>query len=151
MIVPIVGDLMDATADALVVTVDGSKKGATSSTSVSAEKRLGEAEWEYAMHYSDFPIPFGDFRHVEIDYQVSHLYLVSIIDHLGELKGLRYLVAKEALVKVLRHANSLGLTSVACPLLTCGWRLAEGQAQQLMQSASEACPDVNVHVHTLKQ
>jgi O-acetyl-ADP-ribose deacetylase (regulator of RNase III) len=144
------GDLLEAKADALLLTIDGSKSGMEGNIARQFARRFPE-DWQYLQRGIRYPVPIG--RSVIVpwdgDCPWSHILFASTLHHsdvLEEHQKLRVirLALTEALQLCVRH----GISSLSTAVLQGGWRLSPEAALKEMESAyrSAGCLQVRLVV-----
>jgi len=119
------GDVLQAEADALLLTIDGSRRGLEGNIARAFAKRFPEA-WESIEGAAPFPIALGRTVLVRHDGDApwrsfmiaATLHHVDVIDDGAKLEVMRR-AFREALLLCGRHA----ISSLATTVLTGGWRI----------------------------
>lgn len=146
----VTGNVLDTTTDALLLTIDGAKRGMEGNIARQFARRFPE-DWEFMQRDIKYPVPLG--RSVAVrwygDCHWRFLIFASTLHHLDVLDDQQKLaVVRSALSEALRHCVRLRINSLATAVLSGGWRLSAQAAMIEMNSAYEgaACPQVNLLV-----
>ena len=138
------GNILDATADAIILTIDGSSAKSMGSVAAQMVERL-KRDWRTAEEDIEFPIPLGNIKIMTV-YEGSvafrHVFLLSAIDYDEQVTPRqRQEFVQKGLIRALTTAAAMGLKSVACPHMRFGWRVSDAEMAQTMLKTHELCED----------
>ena len=146
----VTGDVLDTMTDALLLTIDGIKRGLEGNITRQFARRFPE-DLEFMQRDIKYPVPLG--RSVAVpwygDCHWRFLIFASTLHHLDVLDDQQKLaVVRSALSEALRHCVRLRINSLATAVLSGGWRLSAQAALLEMNSVYEgaACPQVKLLV-----
>ncbi len=144
----VTGDVLDCQAEALLLTVDGIKRGMEGNIARQFGKRFPE-DWEDMQRALKYPIPLGRAVCVPWDGDIPwrNILFVSTLHHLGVLEEQEKLrVIRMALTEALSLCARHSVASMATAVLQGGWRLGHQAALQEMKSAYQVagCPQVKL-------
>jgi hypothetical protein len=130
-------DVLDAHADALLLTIDGQARGLRGNIAHAFQRRWPEAYEDFESQLR-FPIPLGSAVRVDADTDcpwrtilfVSTLHHLETLDTAGKLA-----VIHRALSAALQIAASTGLRTLATAPMKGGWRLSTPEAYRTMHDA----------------
>lgn len=149
------GNVLDARADALVLTVDGDARALEGNVARQLRKRWGDDAWEAVEGGLAFPIALGGAAWVEagewLPFRV--VFAAAVLDHRGRVDAAgMFTVVRDAATRVCERARALGLGRVASPLLKGGWRLDASRAFRAMVEAADAVRDHDgaLEIHSLE-
>jgi hypothetical protein len=146
----VTGDVLDSTTDALLLTVDGAKRGLDGNIARQFAKRFPE-DWVYLQRDLKYPIPIGRAVLVPWDGDCCwrQILFASTLHHLGVLEDHEKLrVIRLALIEALKLCVRSGVSSLSSAVLQGGWRLSNEAALDEMISAyrSAGCPQVRLEI-----
>jgi hypothetical protein len=127
-------NVLDAQADALVLTIDGQARGLRGNIAHAFQRRWPEAYEDFESQLR-FPVPLGTAVRVDADTDcpwrtilfVSTLHHLETLDDAGKLN-----VIHRALGAALQTAAHTGLRALATAPMKGGWRLATPEAYRAM-------------------
>jgi hypothetical protein len=140
------GDLLEGQADAILLPIDGVLPATAGSSLI--ERSLGRIARGFARRYPacelveeidsqvTFPLPLGGTAQVELPpgspFRVA--LLLSLLPHHSDQTAEPMLraAAAGAFAQALALCDTLGIASVAAPLLKGGWRISTSVAMSLM-------------------
>lgn len=130
-------NVLDATADALLLTIDGQARGLRGNVAHAFKHRWPEAYEDLELQLR-FPVPLGTAVRVDADTDcpwrtilfVATLHHLETLDTAGKLT-----VVHCALSSALQIATSTGLHTLATAPMKGGWRLQTPEAYRTMYDA----------------
>ena len=135
-------NVLDATADALLLTIDGQARGLRGNVAHAFQRRWPEAyedfEWQLR-----FPVPLGTAVRIDADTDCRWrtILFVSTLHHLETLDDrARHEVIRRGLRSALDAATSTGLRTLATTPMKGGWRLRAPEAYRTMYETLLASP-----------
>lgn len=145
-------DILDVEADALLLPIDGARRGLEGDIARQFARRWPE-DWDDMLKALKFPIPLG--RTVAMPWEgdapwrvylfASTLYHVGVLDESENMA-----VVHQAFLEGLKLCIKHRARSLATPVLQGGWRLARTQALAAMlgpaPSALIASSDLRLHI-----
>ena len=150
------GNTLDAQADALILTIDGGRRGMEGNVARAFARRWPEV-FEEIDEQIQYPVPLGRTvaARTDSDCPFRTILFASTLHHLDVLSETQ----KAAIISsALREAVSLALKhrcrSVATAVMTGGWRLPFEAALDSMlktlepYASSETLPNILIHVLT---
>ena len=147
------GDLLVSETDALLLTIDGAKRGMEGNIARQFKRRFPE-DGKYMQRDVKYPIPLG--RTVAIPWdgecQWRHIFFASTLHHLDVLDDQQKLqVIRSALSEALNLCVRLRITSIATGVLAGGWRLDPEIALDQMKATyqASAAKDVKLLIYQL--
>lgn len=130
-------NVLDATADALLLTIDGQARGLRGNVAHAFQRRWPEAYEDFEAQLR-FPIPLGSAVRIdaESDSPWQTILFVSTLHHLETLDDTsRHRVILNGLVSALNIAARTGLRTLATTPMKGGWRLKSADAYRTMHGA----------------
>jgi predicted adenylyl cyclase CyaB len=129
-----VGNVLDTDADAILLTIDGARKGMGGNLALAFARRWPDAFMEIEDQIQ-YPVPLGrtilvrpksdcPFEYVLVATTLHHL---DILDEVAKLATIRC-----ALLEMVRLAQRHKIRRIACTTMTGGWRLANRTALTCM-------------------
>ena len=130
-------NVLDATADALLLTIDGQGRGLRGNVALAFQRRWPEAYEDFESQLR-FPIPLGSAVRIDADTDcpwrsilfVSTLHHIDTIDDAG-----RHAIIRKGLESALNCATQTGLHTLATTPMKGGWRLKAPDAYRTMYQA----------------
>lgn len=157
MIEIIQGDVLAAQADALILTIDGIKRGMEGNIARAYARRFPGA-WMEIEDEINYPVPLGRTvaAHPENESGFPLVLIASTLHHLDALTGAQKAgIVRAALSDSIQLAMRHRVRRVATAPMTGGWRLELQSALEAMMDALRpvAAPDheLTVTVHLLSQ
>jgi hypothetical protein len=135
-------NVLDASADAQLLTLDGQARGLRGNVAHSFQHRWPEAYEDFEAQLR-FPIPLGAALRVdaETDCPWRTILFVSTLHHLETLDdAARHEVIRHGLRSALDLANRTGLRTLATTPMKGGWRLRAPEAYRTMHETWLASP-----------
>ena len=133
------GNVLEAEADGLIITVDGATPGLEGSVGGQFARRWPD-KWDEIIGSAGFPVPLGRTVHLPAGPPMpfKFVFLASTLDH-SNRAGRQAMAAymRSALHGALQTARSLNLTTLTSPLLKGGWRMATSVAFDAMVQVSD--------------
>ena len=121
------GNVLDAKADALIITIDGAKKGMEGNIARAFARRWPEL-WAEIEDEVPYPLPLGEV----FDYEPSSecpfriLLTASTLNHMDSLtESAKKGIVRTALDNAITAASDYGMKSIATAIMTGGWRLSQ--------------------------
>lgn len=136
------GNVLDSQADALLLTIDGAKKGMEGNLVRQFDRRWHD-DWDLIQRDIPYPLPLGRTIAIEWDGDCSWhwLLIASTLNHSDTFSDLEKIaVVRSAFHEALNHCHRLRLKSLATTIMRGGWRLTAEQAFGAMLSAWHANP-----------
>ena len=130
-------NVLDATADALLLTIDGQAPGLRGNIAHAFQRRWPEAYEDFESQLR-FPVPLGTAVRIDADTDCPwHTILfVATLHHLETLDDdARHEVIRRSLRSALDTAARTGLRTLATAPLKGGWRLTTAAAYRTMHAA----------------
>ena len=130
-------DVLDAQADALLLTIDGQARGLRGNVAHAFQRRWPEA-YEEIESQLRFPVPLGSAVRIDTDNDSpwTTVLFVSTLHHLETLDDASRLdVIGRALASALDIAARTGLRALATTPMKGGWRLTTPEAYRTMYDA----------------
>jgi len=128
------GNVLDAKADAIILTVDGSAKGMEGNIARAFARRWPES-WSELEDEIPYPLPLGEV----FDYAPSSecafrlILIASTLHHKDAFTGaFKKGVVKTALENAISLASGYGIKTIATALMSGGWRLSRSSAFMAM-------------------
>lgn len=146
----VTGNVLDARADALLLTIDGAKRGMEGNIARQFARRWPD-DWEDMQRDVRYPVPIG--RTVAVPWDgdcpwrlilfASTLHHLDVLDDRQKRSVIRTSLTEALQLCVRHHA-----TTLAMALLQGGWRLSAENALQEMRSTYHVagCPQVRLAV-----
>jgi hypothetical protein len=130
-------NVLDATADALLLTIDGQARGLRGNVAHAFQRRWPEAYEDFESQLR-FPVPLGSAVRIDADTDspwrtilfVATLHHLETIDTAGKLA-----VIHRAQSSALQIAARTGLRTLATAPMKGGWRLQTPEAYRTMHAA----------------
>lgn len=132
------GNVLDAHADALLLTIDGARKGLEGNIARAFDHRWPDA-FEEVVEQIAYPLPLGRavLTRAETDCPFQAVLFASTLHHLDVFsEGEKARVTAMALQEAIGLARRYGLRSLASVVLTGGWRLPFAAALGTMLSTA---------------
>lgn len=125
-------DILDSNSDAIILTVDGAKKGMEGNIARAFAKKYPNA-WELLEYEISYPIPLGMSKiySIEDDDESNYRFCIiaSTLHHLEVLeKADKLNVINSALRYALTQAGNKHLKSICITIMKGGWRLDAKEA-----------------------
>jgi O-acetyl-ADP-ribose deacetylase (regulator of RNase III) len=146
----VTGDVLDLAADALLLTIDGVKRGMEGNIARQFERRWPD-DWKDLQRTVRYPVPLG--RAVAVpwhgDFPWRLVLFASTLHHLDVLDDQQKRgVTRSSLFEALQLCDRHRASSLATAVLQGGWRLSPEEALLEMQTAYQAagCPHVRLLV-----
>lgn len=146
----VTGDVLDLAADALLLTIDGVKRGMEGNIARQFERRWPD-DWEDLQRAVRYPVPLG--RTVAMpwdgDCPWRLVLFASTLHHLDVLDDQQKRnVIRSSLSEALRLCDRHRASSLATAVLQGGWRLNPEDALQEMRTTYQAagCPHLRLLV-----
>lgn len=147
------GDVLDAQANVILMTIDGSAKGMPGNIAHQFARRWPEV-WEEIKEDIRYPIPLGRV----FDYEpvckspFCLILLASTLNHLDIMtEGQKKNIVKTALENAIDIAVSCGVKDLATGIMRGGWRLSDEAAFLAMVDACESADlkglNINVGIY----
>lgn len=133
----VTGDILDAPADALLLTIDGARRGMEGNLARQFEKRWPE-DWQDMQRDIRYPVPLGRTVAVpwEGDCPWKCVLLASTLNHLDVLSDSdKRTMVRGAFHEALVHCQRLQIKTLSTTVLRGGWRLSLENAFQPMCNA----------------
>jgi len=130
-------DVLDAHADALLLTIDGQARGLHGNIAHAFQRRWPEAYEDFESQLR-FPVPLGSAVRIDADTDCPWrtILFVSTLHHLETLDdGARHGVIRNGLLSSLDIAIRTGLHTLATTPMKGGWRLSTPEAYRTMHDA----------------
>jgi hypothetical protein len=130
-------NVLDATADALLLTIDGQARGLRGNLAHAFQRRWPEAYEDFEAQLR-FPVSLGSAVRIDADTDCPWrtVLFVSTLHHLETLDDReRHGIIRNGLLSALNIAASTGLRTLATTPLTGGWRLPTPEAYRTMYDA----------------
>jgi len=127
-------NVLDATADALLLTIDGQARGLRGNVAHSFQRRWPEDYADFEAQLC-FPIPLGAAVRIDADTDSPWrtIIFVSTLHHLETLDDDdRHRVIRNGLLSALDIAARTGLRTLATTVMKGGWRLTTPAAYRTM-------------------
>jgi len=139
------GDVLDAVADGLLLTIDGAKKGMEGSVARAYARRWPDAfeEIEYEI---PSPLPLGRTvaTHPESESPFPLVLIASTLNHIDVLTDLQKSgIVRSALHDAIVIAQRRGVRRLATPVMTGGWRLPFAAALDAMFAVAMSLTQVD--------
>ena len=146
------GDLFSNDSDAIVLNVDGLKKGMEGFLARQFMSKYPEL-WKELQTYIKYPIPLGEiFIHRPENHQYKLIVIASTLNHTDDLspkerEDVVYSVFKKALKSVIKYK----LKKIATGPMSGGWRVSAMNAFVMINNAFEEVVkgddiDVNIYI-----
>jgi hypothetical protein len=130
-------NVLDAHADALLLTIDGQARGLRGNVAHSFQRRWPDAYEDFEAQLR-FPIPLGTAVRIDADTDCpwQTILFVSTLHHLETLDDTsRHNVIRNGLVSALDIAARTGMRTLATTPMKGGWRLKSPAAYRTMYEA----------------
>lgn len=131
------GDVLDSKTDAILLTLDGARRGMEGNIARQFARRFPD-DWQYLQRDIRYPVPIGRSIIVPWDGDCpwSHILFASTLHHLDVLDEHQKLrVIRLALTEALQLCVRHGISSLSTAVLQGGWRLSPEAALKEMESA----------------
>ncbi len=152
----VIGDILDFPADALLLTIDGTRKGMEGNLARQFARRW-EGDWNDIQHFTLYPIPLGKtiavpwdgdcpWRYVMLSSTLHHLDIISDSD--------KQTIVRRAFHEALMLCHKFQVRTLSTTILSGGWRLSQTDALAAMCLAwsglrgSAIASTINVFVKT---
>jgi hypothetical protein len=135
-------NVLDATADALLLTIDGQGRGLRGNIAHAFQRRWPDAYEDFESQLR-FPIPLGTAVRIDADTDSPWrtILFASTLHHLETLNGdARHEVIRQGLRSALDVAARTGLRTLATTPMKGGWRLHAPEAYRTMYHTWLASP-----------
>lgn len=143
-------DVFNATAPAILLTIDGTAKGLYGNVSHAFQRRWPE-EFASVARAIRYPLPLGRAQVIRAGGESGFAFVIvaSTLHHVGLLDAQeKTRVARMALRDSLVLAHRHGVTELATTILQGGWRLSARAALDTMRQCYQASiQGVNVDLH----
>jgi O-acetyl-ADP-ribose deacetylase (regulator of RNase III) len=133
------GNVLDAKADAAIITIDGAKKGMEGNIARAFARRWPEL-WTEIEEEIPYPLPLGEVFEYEptAESPFRLILIAATINHRETLtepekKG----IVRTALGNAISAATGCGIKSIATAIMTGGWRLSQQSAFLAMTEGYE--------------
>lgn len=150
------GNALDSCSEALLITVDGTRRGMEGNLARQFERRWPD-DWQDMQRNIPYPIPLGYTVALDWDGDSpwSWYLIASTLHHLQVLSDAdKITIVKRAFLDALNHCHRLGLRSLATAVMRGGWRLSMEDAFHAMLTAWNASlarhSQLNVQVYVLE-
>lgn len=134
------GDVLSSDADAVILTIDGARKGMGGNISRQFARRWPE-DWEDIERGLRFPIAIGRavaFAH-DGDCPFKLILIASTLHHVGVVEDAEKLgIIRCAVSDAIHHAAEHRVGSIATAVMTGGWRLAPERAVREMAAMARS-------------
>lgn len=149
-------DILNTPADALILTVDGTKSGLEGNLARAFERRFPD-DWKDMQRDVRYPIALGKTIAVPWDGDCPWkcILFASTLHHLDvHSDAEKYATVVLAFRNALHHAQDLGLQTLSTTVFRGGWRMELGTAFSAMLDAWSSCharykgPKVSVFVQS---
>lgn len=150
----VTGDVLDAKADALLLTIDGAKRGMEGNIARQFARRWPD-DWEDMQRDVRYPVPIGRTFAVPWDGDCPWrlILFASTLHHLDVLDdGQKRSVIRSSLTEAMQLCVQHQATTLATAVLQGGWRLSTEDALQEMRSiySIAGCPQIRLLVLQIK-
>lgn len=151
----ITGDVLLSSTDALLMTVDGIKRGLEGNVARQFARQYPD-DWQILQRELRYPIPLGRSVAIPWDGDCPWKLLVfsSTLHHLEILDVTqKQQVLRSALTEALRLSARFGATSLASVVLQGGWRLDPALALDEMVATYQraGCAQIALKIHRIAQ
>lgn len=139
----LVGDVLESSGDALVLAVDGARRGLEGNIARAFARKWPD-EWDDVERRVRYPIPLGAVAGVTIEGECPWkiLVLASTLHHVGILTDEeKRRIASSAFIQGMHTAKRMGARDVCLAPLSGGWRLDRDAAIALMEGTYRAVSD----------
>ena len=129
-------DVLDATAESLLLTIDGQARGLRGNIAHAFQRRWPEAYEDFEAQLR-FPLALGSAVRIDADSDCpwQSVIFISTLHHLETLDDdNKHEVIRRGLAAALRIAAGTGLTTLATAPLKGGWRLSVVEAYRTMRN-----------------
>lgn len=131
------GNLFESNSEAIILTVDGARKGMEGNIA-RAFGRLYPDAWEELENDIKYPIHLGSVKIYPIDADLEckfkYCVIASTLHHIEILeKNEKLSIISSALKNSLTLASNIGALSICCGILIGGWRLEIEEALEEMK------------------
>ena len=151
------GNVLDAKADALIMTIDGAKKGMEGNIARAFARKWPEI-WHEIEDEIPYPLPLGEV----FDYEPSSecpfriLLIASTLNHRDTLtESAKKGIVRTALDNAITAASGYGIKTIATAIMTGGWRLSQQSAFLAMtegyEMALQTGKDIDVDIYIMDQ
>ncbi len=148
----VTGNVLDTTSEAILLTIDGAKRGMEGNIARQFAKRFTD-DWLDMQRVLKYPVPIGRTVVLPWDGDCPWRYILfaSTLHHLDVLDDQQKLrVVHLALAEALQHCVRLHIKSLASAVLQCGWRLNFADALAQMQQTYQSVRCSQVHLYVCK-
>jgi hypothetical protein len=148
------GDVLKASAEGLLVTIDGISTDYVGRIARQFIRSIGEDEWENLREELKAPTPIGtiqilNLKELGVESTFDYLFVASFLDHQGESnRSTRPTIAYDVISNVLKKGKQLGVKRIASALLTGGWRVTPEVALKSMEAAAANIVGVTLVLRT---
>ncbi len=132
----VTGNVLDTPADALLLTIDGSKRGLEGNLARQFQNRW--SDWQDMQRDIRYPVPLGKTVAVEWDGDCHWKYIIfaSTLHHLNMHSDMeKRAIVTLAFFDAIHRCRALGIKSLSTTVLRGGWRLSLDDAFRGMQDA----------------
>ncbi len=150
------GNVLDAKADAIILTVDGAAEGMEGNLSRKFALRWPDV-WREIKDEIRYPIPLGKVIEFEpvTDCAFQFIMLASTLHHRDVFSDVaKQGIIRDATEKSMRIADKYSISTIAAPVMVGGWRLTLQNAFLSMvdgyESARRSNIDVNLDIYILQ-
>jgi hypothetical protein len=148
------GNVLDAQADALIIAIDGAKKGMEGNIARAFALRWPEI-WTEIEDEILYPLPLGDVFDYEpgSDCPFRLILIASTLNHKDTLtESAKKGIVRTALHNAVTLSAGYGIKSIATAIMTGGWRLSQQSAflamtegyEMILQSGKDIAVDIYI-------
>ena len=133
------GNVLDAKADALIITIDGAKKGMEGNIARAFARRWPEV-WAEIEEEISYPLTLGEvFEYEPVSESPFRLILIAAtLNHKDTLtESAKKSIVRTGLDNAITAAVGYGIKSIAAAIMTGGWRLSQQSAFLAMTEGYE--------------
>jgi len=137
----VLGDVLTAKTDALLVAMDGDAEGMEGNIGRQLQRKIGEEAWEDLMAQLIFPMGAGTAQIAEFEgvAEVQFKFAVFAAAFLHATNEGASSTLKASLDQSLKRARGAGARSIATAVLTGGWRVNKERAIAHLVDVSDSC------------
>ena len=143
------GNLIEASTDAILLTIDGTNKGNYGGSVTRGFARKWPEVWEEIEDDLPFPLPLGRIFTMEpsTDCDFDLVIVASTLHHQDTLsESAKKGVVRTAMHEAIRTTSSHKLNSIATSVMTGGWRLSQEEAFLAMSEGYESAIQTGIHI-----
>lgn len=151
------GNVIEAQADALIITIDGAKKGMEGNIARAFARKWPDI-WSDIEEEIPYPLPLGEV----FDYEPASgcpfrlILIASTLNHKDTLtESAKKGIVRTALHNAMTLSADYGIKSIVSAIMTGGWRLSQQSAFLAMtegfEMALQACRDTALEIYILDQ